>query len=385
MIAQKKWALILFELESSIQNLETSEDCKNLLNKFSSIDENYRDEKAPQSYKLMWKVALRSGKLSLAESYAKKFIDYLIDLKRIPQLKSFLRSLNDEGLFKRKSEKYLNVEKIILGKDVKITQDELAYFDILIEHPEHWKKSSEFLKQFLLIEDDWSLEQWKFCYEYILINYFDKDIFISLLEKSRLLKNSTAENKIIKLLDSKKIKFHTRENFSKAEEKPVQKKLHLDYDQMALELLSGLKEPNIEEQKRVINSLKFISDQELLSKGQDIVVAFELLGMEQVVYELCQKMLELQVDIKDRVITFYVWAQALSNNGDFYKTIDLIDDLFQKEPLNAEEGLAFKYLKAEACLKIKRTKMAKELYLEIKKINPHYRLVGERLIEIEAS
>jgi tetratricopeptide (TPR) repeat protein len=154
---------------------------------------------------------------------------------------------------------------------------------------------------------------------------------------------------------------------------------------MALELLSGIKEPNNEEQRRVINSLKFISDQELTSKGQDLIVAFELLGMEQVVYELCQKMLELQIDIKDRVITFYVWAQALSNNGDFYKTIDLIDDIFQKEPLNAEEGIAFKYLKAEACLKIKRLKMAKELYLEIKKINPHYRLVGERLVEIEAS
>ena len=199
------------------------------------------------------------------------------------------------------------------------------------------------------------------------------------------MKNKSAESKIIKLLDSKKIKFHAREIFPKTEEKHVQKKLHLDYDQMALELLSGLKEPNVDEQRRVINSLKFISDQELLLKGQDIIVAFELLGMEQVVYELCQKMLELQVDIKDRVTTFYVWAQALSNNGDFYKTIDLIDDLFQKEPLNSEEDLAFKYLKAEACLKIKRTKMAKELYLEIKKINPHYRLVGERLIEIEAT
>jgi hypothetical protein len=194
MIAQKKWAIILFELESSIQNLETSEDYKNLLNQFESIDENFRDIEAPQSYQFMWKVALRSGKLSLAESYAKKFLDYLIDLKRIPQLKYFLSSLKEEGLFKRKSEKYLNLEKIILGKEVKITQGELVYIDILIEHPDHWKGSSEFLKQFLLIEDEWSLEQWKLCYEYILINFFDKDIFIFLLEKARDLKISSAEN-----------------------------------------------------------------------------------------------------------------------------------------------------------------------------------------------
>ena len=385
MVAQNKWVLVLSELESSIPNLETIEDCKVLLNRFESIDEDYRDIEAPQFYRFMWKVALRSGKLTLANTYAKKFLEHLIDLKRVPQIKIFVSSLHEAGLLKKKSEEYLVILKILLGKEISGTQLESHNIELFLTHPDHWKKSSEFLKQYLLLEDNWSLSQWKLCYEYILLNHFDKEFFISLLEKTRELNKKKCEKKITELLKLKKVKFHTSNVQENKDIEITQQKLHLDYDQMAMDLLSGLKEPNNEEQTRVINSLKYISEKDLLVKGRELIVAFELLGMEQVVHELCNSLLSLQTDIKERASTYYVWAQALSNNGDYYQAIDLIDDLFQKEPLNKEERLAFLYLKAEACLKINKIKMAKELYLEIKIINPHYRMVGERLIAIEAS
>ncbi|MBC7540386.1 MAG: hypothetical protein H7281_16300 [Bacteriovorax sp.] len=385
MEVQQKWALILSELERSVPILKTLEDCKILLNRFESIDEEYRDQEAPQFYMLMWRVALRSGKLSLANSYAKKFLQYLIEYKRIPQIRNFINSLNEAGLLKKNLEQYLIVEEILLGKRIKITQSELKHIEIFLDHPEHWKRSSEFLQQYLLLDEDWTLEQWKLCYEYILINHFDAEIFISLLEKTRELKKKPIEKKFIELLKAKKIKFPTYVIQEKNDLKLVKENLNLDYDQIAMELLSGLKEPNNDEQKRVLNSLKFISDNELLTRGQDMIVAFELLGMEQVVQALCEKMVNILIDVKQRASIYYVWAQDLSNNGDFYKSIDLIDDILRKEPLIGSEQIAFLYLKAEACLKLKKIKMAKELYLKIKKHNPHYRLVAERLKTIEAS
>lgn len=381
----KKWALILSELERLVLILESPEDCKVLLNRFESIDEEYRDAKAPQTYSLMWKVALRLGKLSLANSYAKKFLQHLVEYKRMPQIRNFINSLHEAGLFKKKSEEYLVIEEILLGKRSKVTQTELKHIDLLLNHPEHWKHSSDFLRQYLLLDENWTSDQWKLCYEYILINHFDKGIFMALLEKTRELNKKLNEKKFTELLESMKIKVRSHQVTENKNHKTLSTNLNIDYDQMAMDLLSGSKEPSNEEQRRVLNSLKFIPEEELLSRGQEMIVAFELLGMEQVVFSLCEKMVSRLRDTKQRASTYYVWAQALSNNGDFYKSIDLIDDVMEKEPLIEEERLAFLYLKAEACLKLKKIKMAKELYLEIRKQNPHYRLVGERLRTIEAT
>ncbi|MFA6237346.1 MAG: hypothetical protein WC635_08485 [Bacteriovorax sp.] len=361
------------------------EDSEKLLNQFESIDEDVRDEHAPKLYMHMWKIAFKVGKLSLANNYAKKFLAYLIEHKRIPQIKIFIESVNEAGLLKNNSKEYFKLSEILLGKKIKVLSADLKHLELFLDHPEHWKQSSEFLKQYLLIEEEWDLNLWKYCYEFILLYHFDKEIFRMLLEKSRESKNKAFEKKLLSLLDSKKIKVsryqpaETKDHVSKPE------KLNIDYDQIAMELLSGAKEPSFEEQRRVINSLKYISEEELFSKGQEMIVAFELLGMEQVVLSLCERMISGLSDVKQRASTFYVWVQALFNTGDFYKAIDLADEVLLDEPLYGDERLAFQYVKAEACLKVNKIKMAKELYLSIKKQNPHYRLVGERLKSLEAN
>jgi tetratricopeptide (TPR) repeat protein len=385
MEVQQKWTQFLSELERSVSILNTIEDCKELLNRFEAIDEDYRDHEAPRSYMLMWKVAFRSGKLSLANTYAKKFLQYLIEYKRVPQIRFFINSLQEAGLFKKNLEEYLLIEEILLGKREKITQEELKHIEIFLIHPEHWKRSSEFLQQYLLLDEDWALEQWKLCYEFILKNHFDKEIFIYLIGKANELNKKDVEKKFNELFEKKKIKLRSPKTQTIKVHKPANDSLNLDYDQVAMDLLSGVKEPNNEEQGRVLSSLKFIPEDELKSRGQEMIIAFELLGMEKVVLSLCEKMISILIDAKERASTYYVWAQALSNIGDFYKAIDLIDDVIQKEPLVESERMAFLYIKAEACLKLKKIKMAKELYLEIKKQNPHYRLVGERLKTIEAT
>lgn len=363
--------------------ISTIEDSKNLLQQFESIDESVRDQYATKLYLQMWRVALRAGKLSLANSYAKKSLQYLIALKRIPQIKIFIQTLRDAGLFKSKSEEYLIVEEILLGKRNKITTSELDHVELFLSHPEHWKQSPEFLKQYLLIEEEWNQDLWKLCYEFILLNHFDKDVFQALLEKARELGNKEYEQKILALLATKNIKVRSYKAPESKEVLTANEKLNVDYDQIAMELLSGVKEPNNEEQRRVLNSLKYITEEELRTKGQEMIIAFELLGMEQVVLSLCESMINILTDVKQRASTFYLWAQALFNTNEFYKTIELIDEVLHAEPLYGEERLAFLYVKAEACLKLNKIKMAKELYNAIKKQNPNYRLVGERLKTLE--
>ncbi|MDO9182035.1 MAG: hypothetical protein Q7U04_06485 [Bacteriovorax sp.] len=385
MSEQQKWKQFLSSIESMAPNLTSIEEQKLLLNQYESIDENYRDIECPSSYKHMWKVSLQLGKLNLANKYAQKYLQHLLDLKRTPQIKSFLASLLEASLFKKDEVKYLRITEILLGSVKKITEADLVHFELLNTHPDHWKASSLFLQQYLLLESDWKAEEWKLCYQYILLNHFDRDIFNLLLEKSQELKNKNTEKKIKELFDAKNIKYNSQKLTGQNIEQTKKESLNLDYDQVAMDMLSGLKEPDNEEQRRVLNSLRFIPEEDLALKGQDMIVAFELLGMEQVVQVLCEKMVKILTDVKQKASVYYVWIQALNNNEEYFKSIDLIDEILEKEPLYGEERLAFLYLKAEACLKLKKIKLAKQLYMEIKKENPHYRLVGARLKLIEAT
>lgn len=380
----KNWSTVLSELERSIAIMDSVEDAKNLLSLFEPMVKDVREKSAREIYFKMWKVALKAGKLSLAKRYADIALEYLIELKRIPQIKIFIASLNEAGISKNKFDEYGAVEEILLGKRNNISNADLnKYSELFINHPDHWKQSKEFLKQYLLLDTDWNQDMWKLCYEFILINHFDKYIFLALLDKARELKNIEQEKKIAALLNSKNIKFSQVKSADKKEILTSTETLNVDYDQIAMDLLSGAIEPSHEEQIRVINSLKYITDEELSSKGQEMIVAFELLGMEQVVLCLCERVITLIADVRERASTYFVWVQALMNMEEYYKAIDLIDEVLQTEPLYGEERLAFIYLKAESCLKLKKLKMAKDLYLTIKKQNPNYRLVGERLKSFE--
>ena len=380
-----KWSKALLELEETIPKIETFLDSKNCLNQFESIEENIRDECSPKLYLQMWKIAFNIGKLSLANSYAQKSINYLFLHKRIPQIKTLIISLQEAGLLKNKTDKYVEIVEILLGRNKKDILD-LEYFDYFVNHPEYWKKSSTFFKQFILVEDDWGQEQWKLCYEFILLNYFDQDIFKILYYKSCEISNDKYQNKFLELFNKHNVKFKKikkKESVNKTTEK--KEKFTINYDQIAMDLLSGDKEPNYEEQRRVMNSLKFVTDEELSVKGLEMIVAFELLGMEHVVILLCEKMINILIDVKQRASTFYVWTQALLNLTEYHKVIDLVDDVLYSEDVYGEERLAFLYVKAEAYFKLNKIKTAKEIYTLIQQEQPGYRSVGERLKIVETT
>lgn len=384
MSAHKTWTKELSEIESILNSSENF-DVESLLNRYESIDENFRDQNFSHLYLKLWKVAKNSGQLKLANHYAKKALDYLFLLKRIPKIKELLQQFREEGILKKNSEVYWRKCEILLGKKVDFHEEDLIYFDLMDEHPEHWKEFKNYLKQYLLIVNDWSINEWKLCYEFILVNHFDKDISYTLMEKAFELKRTDLVQRFEQLFASKKIRVKKLTESAKQAVVSKNEKLHVDYDQVAMDLLSGAKEPNSEEQSRVLSSLKFISEDELRLRGKDMIVAFQLLGMEKVVLTLCEQVIQLTEDIKERASLYFIRAQALNNNGDYFKSIDFIDEILAKEPFYEEERMAFLYLKAEACVKLKKNKMAKEIFGQIKKYNPHYRLVGERLKALETT
>ncbi len=384
MSAHKNWTKELSEMERVLNSSEDFE-AKSLIDHFESIDENFCDQNFSHLYLKLWKVAKNAGQLNLANLYAKKALDFLITYKRIPKIKELLGEFRSEGILKKNSEDYVRKCEILLGKKIDFQNEDLKYFDLMDDHPEHWKEFKNYLKQYLLIVTEWGIQEWKLCYEFILVNQFDKDISFALMERASEMKRADLVKKFEQLFSNKKVKVKKITETAQPKHQRKNEKLHLDYDQVAMDLLSGSIEPNDEEQRRVLSSLKFITEEELNKRGKDMIVAFELLGMEKVVLTLCEQMIKLTEDIKERASLYFIWAQALNNSGDFFKTIDLIDEVLAKEPFYEEERVAFLYLKAEACVKVKKIKMAKEIFAQIKKFNPHYRLVGERLKALETT
>ncbi len=379
LIDEKKWTLIFHELDLMLSQKESFEDCESLISIFESIDQDFREEHAQKYYFEMWKVAFSAGKLKLAKSYAEFVLDYLIELKRVPAIKKMISDLSEIGLMKS-HKKFQNVD-IILGKKGTISLEDSDCFE---SHPEMWKDSKNALRQYLSMNTEWTIENWKLAYEYVLKFYYDKELFLLLAEKSAEMKKTEHKKKFVTFLNGKKVNIESLED--KKTSSTSQKKdssLNIDYDQLAMDVMSGAIEPSITEQKKILISIQELSDEELLSKGKDMIVAFGLLGMDKVVVKLCEKVIPMITAVDQRAGIQFMLAQSLYNNGEFHKVIDIVDDTFGEEPLLPEEMLAFNYLKAESYFKLKKYKAAKELFLGIKKFNPHYRLVGERLRNIE--
>ncbi len=379
----KKEKQLLIDIDNALSHTHSPDEYLNIIQEFESIDEEFRDEHAIEMYQKLWPIALSIGKISHANLYAQKTINYLIEYKRVPKLKELILTLKEHGLCKKFIKDHESIVECLLGIKAKNKKINLNFIQILADHPEHWRDDADFLKQYLQLESTWNLDEWKYCYAFVLKKHFDKEIFYALYEKSFEQKAEKYTKLFEDVLKQKKVQYVqliTKQQDLSSEDKD---KFNVDYDQLAFNLLSGKIEPSDDEQNRVIQSLMHLTDDELKEKGHDMVVAFELLGMEQVVFNLCEKMISLENDFKKKASIYFIWSQALFNNEEYHKSIHLIDRVIDSEPLIQDELIAFLYLKAEAFLKIKNYKLAQNVYSEVKKYNPQYRMVKERLKGIE--
>lgn len=373
LIDEKKWTLILHELDHVISKKDSSDDDL-ILSTFEKIDRKYREQNAQRYYFDLWKIAYRNGKIKLAKAYAEFILDYLIEYKRVPAIKVLINEFQEYGLFK--PNKKFKISEVILGRATLVDTDE---YEIYEYHPELWKNQKTFLKNYLTTKENWELEDWKLAYEYILKFYYEKDLFIQLTQKANSMKKHESHVKFEKFISEKGVKLEAPAAVKSTKVKEKDIVLSTDYDQLAMDVMSGVLEPSITEQKRILVSIQDLTNDEIQQKGKDMIIAFGLLGMDQVVVSLCERAVPLISDVKERASLIFMQAQSLFNKGDFYKVIDLVNDTFSREALVPEEAIAFDYIQAESFLRLKKINQAKEIYIRIKKQNPNYRLVGERL------
>ena len=357
-VSKNRLSSKVFEVEQLIKNLSTEESSEKIIEIFESIDENYRDQNATHLYLKIWKIALANGKLNLANQYAKKGMDYLIEQKRVPSLKTFVNELKLNGILKKDQKQILNLLDIMQGSKKTISDGDLIHFELLATHPEQWKKSSTFLGQYLNIEEGWEVEQWKLCYEFILNFQFDKDLYLILIQKAELLDKKKYKKMFEAYFSENNIKYKKIKESLPKENRSQSKKLNIDYDELAYDVLSGAISSEKSEQDKIVSSLRFIEDNELKLKGLEMIVAFEFLGMDQAVLFLCQKILPMLTNVKDRASCYYIWAQTLVTKEEYYNALDLIEDVLNKEPVYGDELVAFSYLKAEAYFYLKKYKLA---------------------------
>jgi hypothetical protein len=383
LIIDKKWQSIALEIESSLNDQNVDEET--LIELFEKIPSDFRNDHCFNLNRQLWKLALQIGKIKLAKNYAQSAIDHLVKLKRFPFLQNFLAEVKSEGL--HKIEDYTFEISLMQGTNSLEKMKVNDYWETLSIHPEKWKENKEFLKQYLMNIEYWNAEQWKLAYEFILNHQFDSAFLIHLHSKAEALSKYTHASKLATYLTKKNIQFPSKKSVSKKKspEKEFTEKLKIDYDQLALEVISGGQQLSQDEQNRVLISLKNIPSEELKSKGMDMIIAFGLLGMEEVVSSLSERVIPLIDDVRTRASIHFVHVQSLFEKEHFYKVVDVIDDVLAAEPLLIDEITAFEYTKAEALLKTNRKKMAQAIFTRIKKQNPHYRLVGQRLKESEAS
>lgn len=373
LIKDQNWSNLSLFLERDLVNAESSYSELELLNIFDSINRDYRDEALIHLYPKIWKMAFDLGQIKLAKQLIETLIDHLIANKRLHQLKILEQDV--QKILPKKSQTQFQLIDILNGKRKILTDEEYEYVQL---HPEQWKHNKEALKSNIIYEANWDVEGLKLIYEYIIRFNFDKEIISYLAEKNLEVDNDEARDwnkSFIKLLKSKKIDTYHLENHKKSESK----KEIIDSKDLDLVVLNLFSKTDIKtDEEGIILHLKFLDEEELKTKGQEMIIAFSFLTMSKVVNYLCEELLKISSEVKNRVSLIYTIAQSLYDCENYYKCIDVSRDVMDTEVLLDSEKVAFKYLIAESYLSLGKKEKAKMIYKELMKTDSNYRLVKER-------
>ncbi len=383
LIKDKKWTDVVFNIEIALSK-NNDEEIADLISMFESIDRGFREKNCLNLFLKLWRPALKLGKIKSAKEYSFQAAEILVKFKRTPSLKILLNDLKSAGI--TKTNPYELTAMVISGHALaNQASNKHDYWEQMQMHPEKWKLSKDFLKTYLLQGENWETDHWKLAYEFILNFSFDKDLMFLLADKSEELNKPLSLKKFAQYFTAKNLIYHSATTTPSKKLADDRNAFKIDYDILALQVLSGEATPTLDAQRKVIFSLHDLNESELRLKGNDMLVAFSLLGMELVVIYLSEKLIKITEDVKQRASIHYTCAVALFENQQFHKVIDIVNDVVEIEPLHSEEIMAFEYLKAEALLKLNRSKDARIIFAKIKKWNPHFRLVSQRLTELEAS
>lgn len=301
--------------------------------------------------------AYASGKVSDAQNYADEALHVLFELKKIPAITQFITQIKNLGYPAKKLKHYETWLVELQGRPGK-------NLNHLEWHIDHFKSSEEFFKNYLVDQEEWSKDQYGLCYEYILRFGHNSELF----EKIESLKNNETEETSVA---------PKKENSGKG--------LNFNYEQLAYELISGKKSVEDLEQEKIISGLKLHDFEKMKNEGSEMVTAFRFLGMDEVVQFICAKLIPLHDDVKARASLTFLSIESLMNQTKNYQALQIIEGFLKKEPVYGEEKLALLYLRAEIYFLLGKNDDSLKYFQEVQKINPHYRLVNQRLKSLEAN
>ncbi len=411
---------LLVEVAKKLEEFKNFELSFQIYKRLSIISEDYLGRTID--------LALICGDLFLAELAAEKYLKFLSKKKNFRLGFNLIDQLEKHGLGKNLISFYRILFSLVcgdtalfdrtfktLGKDF----SEQKNFHIIINYPdftlkneEKWKNLKNFkklklqkllFKMEVLGEDNLILRKdfltllfdYKILYpddNYALILLSRYAGYFNLKNIGDDLKNYLQENKKKVTKDDYYLALTNLEvrrppEKSPAKVTPIRNEMDISFvgKKIIKELDKFDKEQYINE--KCLLKVCELLEEKLVSKYYgDISVCFLMLGFYESAnyildrYEIESKDLKLE----EKININYLKINICLKQKNFWRVVFLSEEVLQNYPLKPEEEICFNYLKAEGKFFLGQHNEAKRLYLGINKIFPNYRMVKERIVEIES-
>ncbi len=423
-----------------IKDQDLSSDCFEILKKLAFY---FEEKKMPEfSYVIYKKLSLFSdkylgkvvegafsnGDLFLAELAVKKYLNYLVRKKNFSIGMTLIEELIKRGIGKDYI-KYYGVIFSVFKGDVKnfenlfnqLKYDFFSYetyrmalsaLSFVQGKEKKWAhlkgfKKLKLLKLFFMIKD---LEEenillrkefFNLLFEFKCLYPNDNFGLILISQYSKFFNSASLILAVNDYLQNNKKKI-TKEEYYKAikNDKNFVKKTSKVAEQVKPEEEKGMLSflgKKILEKKELIDKEFFINqrcmmkvcelldDQLIFKSYNDLVVCFLTMEFYEVANSILDR-IEKNINaftIEEKINHEYLRINLLLLEKKYWEALARGENLLITYPLMPEEEKCFLYLNAEAKFFMGRKQEAKEIYLRVKKTSPNYRLVENRLLEIE--
>ncbi len=116
---------------------------------------------------------------------------------------------------------------------------------------------------------------------------------------------------------------------------------------------------------------------------EDMIIGLNLLNLPAVALQLSEMVDSEALNEEDNINLEYLKLETLMILEEYFKVRDIVEDMLGKYPVKGDELYSLLYLRAEAYLNLGQYENAYNSFNEIKALKSSYRLVNQRLKELE--
>jgi hypothetical protein len=185
----------------------------------------------------------------------------------------------------------------------------------------------------------------------------------------------------------------SRKGYTEEYESSVVNKIDKVEEDLLLEISKFLPRDEEHELNEIENSerafskvISLMPTEELLNGAVDMVAAFNTLGMPNVslqILELLSNESSAEISVKEILNIKYLLIESYLEDKRYYKALNVVEETCESFPLIVNEKKCFYYLRAEILRKLGNIKEAYKYYTYVSQLDGQYRMVKQRLKEIE--